>query len=121
MQPLSIHHVQITIPKGSEAKAQHFYCDIMGLEEIPKPSSLAGRGGFWLRLGDMEIHIGTEDGVDRTRTKAHSAYLVEDLTAWRHHLMRQGVEIQDSIPIPGYQRFELRDPFGNRMELIERK
>lgn len=72
------------------------------------------------RLGEMEIHVGTEDGVDRHRTKAHLAYLVENLDAWRHHLTRQGYSIESSIPIPGYERFELRDPFGNRVELMER-
>ncbi|MGF7086602.1 hypothetical protein JOD24_000431 [Kroppenstedtia sanguinis] len=51
----------------------------MRLTEIPKPDSLNGRGGFWLRLGDVEIHVGTEDGMDRNRTKAHLAYQVEDL------------------------------------------
>jgi len=30
-----------------------------------------------------------------------------------------GVEVLDGIPIPGYARLEFRDPFGNRVELIE--
>ncbi|GGA41801.1 glyoxalase [Kroppenstedtia guangzhouensis] len=121
MKPLRIHHAQITIPRGAEEEARHFYCEVMGLTEIPKPDSLKGRGGFWLRLGDVEIHVGTEDGVDRNRTKAHLAYQVEDLESWHRRLMEHGASLLDSIPIPGFDRFELRDPFGNRLELIEKK
>lgn len=49
---LGIHHAQITIPKGKEREARDFYCGVLGLKEIPKPESLQGRGGFWLRVGD---------------------------------------------------------------------
>jgi catechol 2,3-dioxygenase-like lactoylglutathione lyase family enzyme len=68
---LGIHHVQLTIPRGEESRARAFYCGILGLAEIDKPQTLAGRGGFWLQVGDREVHVGTEDGVDRTATKAH--------------------------------------------------
>lgn len=37
---LGIHHVQITIPTGEEARARAFYCDLLGLEEMEKPASL---------------------------------------------------------------------------------
>ena len=55
----SVHHVQITIPKGSEDAARAFYCGLLGLSEIAKPDSLAGRGGFWLEVGDRQVHVGT--------------------------------------------------------------
>ena len=115
-----IHHVQISIPVASEDKAREFYCDVLGFREIPKPDSLAGRGGFWLELGDLQIHFGAEDGVERAKSKAHVAYLVDDLEAWRSKLAPNGCEILDGIPIPGYDRFEFRDPFGNRVEFLAR-
>jgi catechol 2,3-dioxygenase-like lactoylglutathione lyase family enzyme len=116
---LRLHHAQITIPKGAEEEARSFYCDVLGLHEIPKPESLQSRGGFWLSLGDQQMHIGTEDGVDRTVTKAHLAYHVTGLSQWRARLEGHGIQILDSIPIPGYDRFEFRDPFGNRVEFVE--
>jgi catechol 2,3-dioxygenase-like lactoylglutathione lyase family enzyme len=114
-----LHHAQITIPKGAEVQARAFYCALLGLPEIEKPASLHGRGGFWLALGDVQIHVGTEDGITRTTTKAHLAYQVDDLPAWRAHLTAAGFQIGASVPIPGYDRFEFSDPFGNRVELIQ--
>jgi catechol 2,3-dioxygenase-like lactoylglutathione lyase family enzyme len=116
----SVHHAQITIPKDGEGEARDFYCGLLGLQEIPKPDLLAGRGGFWLQLGDFQVHVGTEDGIERERSKAHVAYLVDNLEAWRATLEQRNIEILDGIPIPHYSRFEFRDPFGNRVEFLQR-
>ncbi|MER1957235.1 MAG: VOC family protein [Solibacillus sp.] len=116
---LGLHHAQITIPKGTEEKAKDFYCQVLGLEEIEKPVSLQGRGGFWLQVGDKEVHVGTEEGFDRITTKAHLAYQVEDVSYWRSVLIENGIKILDSVPIPNFDRFEFRDPFGNRVEMIQ--
>jgi catechol 2,3-dioxygenase-like lactoylglutathione lyase family enzyme len=67
----------------------------------------------------QQIHVGTEDGVDRTLTKAHLAYEVDDIAYWRERIVQHGIEIGDSVPIPGFERFEIRDPFGNRVEFIQ--
>jgi catechol 2,3-dioxygenase-like lactoylglutathione lyase family enzyme len=120
MRVVGVHHAQITVPKGKEAEAREFYCGVLGLIEIEKPASLEGRGGLWLAVGDRQLHIGVEEGVDRGATKAHIAYEVDDVGAWREMLTGRGVKILDSVAIPGYERFEFRDPFGNRVEMIER-
>ena len=115
----AIHHVQITVPKGAESEARNFYCDFLGLAEVAKPDSLTGRGGFWLQTGNLQVHVGTEVDVDRENTKAHVAYLVDDLEAWRLSLLQRGVEVLEGVPIPNYLRFEFRDPFGNRVEFLQ--
>jgi catechol 2,3-dioxygenase-like lactoylglutathione lyase family enzyme len=117
---LAIHHAQITIPKGAELEARNFYCGLLGLKEISKPEALAGRGGFWLEVGDRQIHVGTEDDVERHATKAHVAYLVESIDDARRILSDGAVETFEGISIPGYDRFEFRDPFGNRIEFLEK-
>jgi len=116
---LGIHHVQITIPKGQEAQAKDFYCKLLGIAEIEKPENLKTRGGFWMNLGSIQVHVGAEDQIDRHKTKAHIAYAVKDLNHWKSRLESAGVLIEDGMPIPGFQRFEFRDPFGNRIEFIE--
>ncbi len=119
MMVIGLHHVQITIPKGSEDRGKEFYCHVLGLREMEKPDSLKGRGGFWLQLGHQEVHVGTEDGFDRLTTKAHIAYQVEDIDFWKKRLAEYQIDIVDSVPIPHYERFEFRDPFGNRVEMIQ--
>lgn len=114
-----VHHVQVTIPRNAEDEGRHFYCEVLGLKEIEKPEPLQGLGGFWLEVGDRNVHVGTEDGVDRLASKAHIAYQVEDINAWQQRLEQAGIKILDSIPLPGFDRFEFRDPFGNRIELIQ--
>jgi catechol 2,3-dioxygenase-like lactoylglutathione lyase family enzyme len=115
---IGIHHAQITIPKGAEEEGRNFYCKVLGLKEIEKPDPLKGRGGFWLQVGDREVHVGTEVGFDRNSTKSHIAYLVQDVSHWRKVLEENGTKILESVAIPNYERFEFRDPFGNRVEII---
>jgi catechol 2,3-dioxygenase-like lactoylglutathione lyase family enzyme len=114
-----VHHAQITIPKGEEEAGRQFYCQVLGLSEIDKPDALKDRGGFWLLVGDTPVHVGTEDGVDRLLTKAHLAYSVSDLDSWRDRIKALGLEIEQSIQLPGYDRIQFRDPFGNRIEFLE--
>src|SRR6516162_6675099 len=116
-----IHHVQLTVPSGAEEEARRFYCRVLGLPEIQKPASLTGRGGLWLQVGDGQVHIGVEDGVNRYATKAHIAYEVSDLQEWKRKVAALGIEVIDGIPLPGHDRFEFRDPFGNRVEFIQRR
>jgi catechol 2,3-dioxygenase-like lactoylglutathione lyase family enzyme len=115
---LGIHHAQITVPKDAETEAREFYCDILGIPEIPKPSELDGRGGFWLEVGDRQIHVGIDD-QERATSKAHIAYLVKDLDRWRRTLEMQNIAVVDGIQIPNFRRFEFRDPFGNRIEFMQ--
>ncbi len=119
MAIIRLHHVQITIPRGMEEQGRAFYCGLLGLPEIEKPAALQGRGGFWLQVGDRQVHVGTEDGVQRTATKAHVAYEVDDIEACRTLLQQVGIEILEAVPLPGLERFEIRDPFGNRVEFTQ--
>ena len=116
---VGIDHTQITIPKGAEAEAKKFYCDFLGLKEFEKPENRKKNGGFWLQVGAVQVHIGVEDGVDRTKTKAHVAYRVTDLNLWRSKVREKNIEIFESLPFPNAESFEFRDPFGNRVELIQ--
>ena len=118
--PLRVHHVQITVPRGAEDDARAFYCGVLGLRELPKADALVARGGFWMECGDAQVHVGIEDGVERAATKAHVAYEVADLEAIRATLIEAGIKPIEGVPIPGMTRFEIRDPFGNRVELLQR-
>ncbi|MCA1557070.1 MAG: VOC family protein [Acidobacteria bacterium] len=116
-----INHVQISVPVGSEDEVRRFYCDLLGLEEVPKPESLRGRGGLWLVVGEQAIHFGTEEVAERAASKRHVAFEVEDLESAHRELKQAGVPLLEGIPIPDYDRFEFRDPFGNRIELMQQR
>jgi catechol 2,3-dioxygenase-like lactoylglutathione lyase family enzyme len=116
---VGVDHVQITVMLQDVDLARAFYCGLLGLQEIAKPDSLQVRGGFWLEVGGQQVHVGVEDGVNRRATKAHVAYRVVGIEGWRTRLAGAGFALVDGAPIPGYDRFEFRDPFGNRVELIQ--
>ena len=115
---LRLHHAQLSIPVGGAAKAREFYCQILGLKEIERPQKVSTRTGFWIELGDIQIHVGEEDGIDRKKTKAHIAYQVEDLERAKELLESNGITVIPGASIPGFDRFEFRDPFGNRVEFL---
>lgn len=115
-----LHHVQLAMPAGEEEAAVRFYGTVLGLEQVPKPSELSPAGGVWFRRGSLEVHLGVEERF-RPAVKAHPAFLVTDIEALRSRIEEAGYRIADSSPIQlaGYHRIYVRDPFGNRVELIE--
>jgi ubiquinone/menaquinone biosynthesis C-methylase UbiE/catechol 2,3-dioxygenase-like lactoylglutathione lyase family enzyme len=117
---LGVDHVQITAPRAREADARAFYGGLLGLQEIPKPAVLVPRGGAWYRCGRQALHLGLEDDFT-PQARAHPAFLVRDLDALCARLESAGIPITTGAQIPGYRRCEARDPFGNRLEFLQRQ
>ena len=115
MTVTGIDHVQVAAPAGCEAEARAFYGDLLGLEELPKPESLAGRGGCWFAAGTQELHVGVEDPFTPAR-KAHPSFVVSDLDGLASRLAGAGIDVAYDSLIPGTRRFQTADPFGNRLE-----
>jgi catechol 2,3-dioxygenase-like lactoylglutathione lyase family enzyme len=112
----AIDHVQLAAPAGCEEIARQFFGEVCGLEEIPKPAPLAGRGGVWFRCGAQQLHIGVEQDFTPSR-KAHPAFrlgTVEDLKA----LADEIGDVRWDDALDGYERFYAADPFGNRVEFL---
>jgi catechol 2,3-dioxygenase-like lactoylglutathione lyase family enzyme len=118
MRILGIDHVQVAMPAGGEEAARRFYGDVLGFEEVPKPTVLAGRGGAWFRSGTVHLHLGVEADF-RPARKAHPALRVEGLTALIVRCVNGGFPVEREVPLPGVERVHVADPFGNRIELIE--
>ncbi|MCM8535809.1 MAG: VOC family protein [Lentisphaeraceae bacterium] len=114
-----IHHVQLTVDKGKEEVAMAFYCDIMGFRRLKRPPSLDHIPGGWLEVAGQQVHIRGENSNERVVSSSHIAYQVKNLESWKTKLREQGLDILGGIPIPGMKRFEFRDPFGNRVEMLE--
>ena len=120
MKILSIDHVQLAMPVNQEAKARAFFIDILSFHEIPKPPSLAARGGIWLESENVQLHIGVEEKFQSAR-KAHPAFIVDDLDILIAKIQTAGYETDTTQPpLDGYKRIHIFDPFGNRIELMQR-
>ena len=120
MKILSIDHVQLAMPAGEEEKARAFYTDLLGFTEIPKPPDLAKRGGAWFEAGAVQLHLGVEADFHPAR-KAHPAFLVDELDALIARVQAAGYETDTAQPpLDGYKRAHIFDPFGNRIELMEK-
>ena len=113
-----IDHLQIAAPAGGEEDARRFFGSLLGLAEIPKPEPLRGRGGVWFAVGDQQLHIGIEEPF-RPARKAHPAFRVAGIDELAKRLEVAGHAPRWDDDLPGYRRFYVDDPFGNRIELLE--
>lgn len=119
MRVTHIDHVQLAMPSGQEDQARAFYEALLGLPWVAKPDHLARRGGCWFGDDDVKVHLGVERDF-RPARKAHPALLVDDLTTLAGRLSAAGVEVKRDEPLEGYDRIFVNDPFGNRIELMEK-
>ena len=120
MKIVSVDHVQLAMPEGEEEKARAFFVHVLGFVEISKPAELAKRGGAWFQSGNVQLHIGVEKEF-RPARKAHPAFIVDDLDAMLKKAQLAGYETDTSQPpLDGYKRAHVFDPFGNRIELMQK-
>lgn len=119
MTVIGIDHVQLAMPAGQEELARRFYGEVLGLPEKPKPADMAGRGGCWFESESVKIHLGVDKNF-HAATKAHPGLLVSNLRGILERCRSQGSDSIDQTSLPGYQRAFVNDPFGNRIELIEK-
>ncbi len=121
MPVIGLDHVQVAAPRTlqAEEQARAFYGGLLGLREVEKPEALKANGGVWFATGAGELHVGLEEPFVPSR-KAHPALLVRDLGALRAYLSTRNMPTTEAEIIPGVRRFYVYDPFGNRIELVER-
>lgn len=110
MRCLRLTHVNMRVDRLAEAVK--FYRDVMGLEPIERRDA-TGRGA-WFRLGDSEVHL-AEDATPQPRSQRHFAVEVADLAEARRSCQAASVEIDREDT----GRFWIRDPAGNRIEIVQ--
>ena len=120
MQFSRIQHCSLVVQNLDRAAA--FYRGILGLTEIAIPSTFkpAGLNVRWFCLGSQQIHIllGTEN---QPLNQQHMALQVDDAQAARLRMKEKGIDIEEAILIPNADRFFIRDPDSNLIEIIEWK
>ena len=110
MRCLRLTHVNVRVQNLEEAV--RFYGTVMGLESVPRRDTKGT--GAWFRLGDMEVHL-AEDPTSQPRSKRHFAVEVADLAEARRAAGEHGAEIDQEEA----GRFWMRDPSGNRIEVVQ--
>lgn len=113
-----IDHIQISIPAGKLADALRFYVDALGFTRIPKPAELS-QDGAWLVQGKVSLHLGEEKEF-ATDGRAHPAFQVGNIDALMHACKGAGYRVRWDEGPTGYKRGSVFDPFGNRVELMQR-
>jgi len=116
----SLHHVNITVAPEFEAATKHFYGSIMGLKQVPKPTT-SRQSGAWYQIGNVQLHLSVED-EPKLLSSRHVCFSVSDLAEAEQRFREAGVEIiVDPRPSPDAPRFYVRDPGGNQLEIAQQK
>jgi extradiol dioxygenase family protein len=111
----------VLAPPGGIGEAARFYAEVVGLQEIERPSTMGGVGA-WFAAGSQQLHISEEDGFKPAR-RAHPAFEVggAELDALAARLEDASAEVRWDDRLPDARRFYTFDPAGNRLEFLSRR
>ncbi|MEU9114092.1 VOC family protein [Streptomyces sp. NPDC048483] len=113
-----LDHIQLAAPPGTEDTLRAYYAGTLGMTEVPKPPSLATRGGCWFEAGTARLHLGIDAGYHPAK-KAHPGVRVTGIDAFAARLTAAGAPVTWDDNLPGHRRFYSTDPVGNRLEFLE--
>jgi catechol 2,3-dioxygenase-like lactoylglutathione lyase family enzyme len=116
MQFSRLDHCSVIIT--DVARSRWFYREVLGLTEIPAPKTF-DFVALWFDLGHGQtLHLLLKPEPD-TISPRHFALHVDDAAAARSVMRQKGIAIEETTPIPHCDRFFVRDPDGNRIEIIQ--
>ncbi|HEY7347126.1 MAG TPA: VOC family protein [Ktedonobacterales bacterium] len=129
MQLLTLDHSTLIV-KNIE-RSQWFYGTMLGLKEIPRPSTFTF-GGLWFQGAGFQIHLidahdtsapsgfGVPRDAARTGRGHHLAFEVADLGACLAHLAAHGIEIVGGPQArgDGVTQVFVEDPDGHLLEFF---
>ncbi|MBA2283517.1 MAG: VOC family protein [Acidimicrobiia bacterium] len=107
---VAVHHVNLCTPPGASGAVAAFYRDVFGFAPLDRPDT--GRVGAWLGAGGAELHLSERHGD--AHPDQHVAFLVDDIAAVRTAAEERGAVVRAESD----QRFFLRDPAGNLVEVL---
>ena len=111
----TLDHVAVTVTDVAGSKL--FYSGVLGLRELPRPSTFDFPGA-WFAIGSSTIHLLGRPQPD-TSSPRHFCLWVADVRAAARKVESSGcrVEWHSKHKIPGVDRFFTYDPDGNRIEV----
>jgi glyoxylase I family protein len=116
--PLRITRIDhVTVLVTDVARARVFYGGVLGLTEIAPPKEF-DFVAVWYDLGGQYLHLLKKPAPD-TESPRHFCLHVDDVAVARDELRAKGLAIQETVRIAAADRFFVRDPDGNRIELLQ--
>lgn len=129
-----IQHVNFKVAREDVEECVSFY-ELLGFKAVSPPESLAARA-VWLQNGATQIHLqyaeadgsasavrpsgaGEAEVLAGVEGFGHVAIVVSEYAAAIGALGRIGVPVDERTPHWGSPRCYVRDPVGNRLELME--
>jgi catechol 2,3-dioxygenase-like lactoylglutathione lyase family enzyme len=107
-----LQHVSIGVPRDRVEEVAQFYASAIGMQRIDNLAGLA-----WLQFGDGDhLHLLDEEP---NPTVAHLALQVDDLPDTLDRVRAAGCSVQRSDDLWGAERWFIRDPVGNLVELFD--
>lgn len=117
-----IDHVSFSVTPAQAEACAGFY-ELLGFARIEPPAGLGARS-IWLKSGSTAIHLmfRDRDGVDVPESgpvgAGHVALVVPAYSATVGALQAAGVEVEPRSEYWDAPRSYVRDPAGNRVELM---
>ena len=110
-----IDHVTIIVTDVDRATV--FYGAMLGLRQVPRPESF-DFPGVWYQIGDTFLLVLGKPAPD-SHSPRHFSLRVRDVRSAARQLEAAGclVQWEAKYKIPGIDRFFIRDPDGNRIEI----
>lgn len=113
-----LDHFNIRIRPTDVAPTRHFYCDILGLKEGPRPQ--LSFPGIWLYCGDRPlVHVNITEDTAHSNTGAfdHVAFQsVGDPQMLSKHLDGEGIQHEMRTVSNGIRQVFCTDPNGVKVE-----
>src|SRR5689334_12290103 len=115
MQVTYLDHVTVLVTDVD--RSRQFYGNVLGLREVPPPPTF-DFVAVWFDLGPGQyLHLLQKPHADVISPR-HFALGVSDAVAARQRCRAHGLTVDETVRIPNADRFFIRDPDGNRIELI---
>lgn len=116
-----LQHVSVPMPADGHEAARRFYGQILGMREIPQPTTLVHNSVVWFDAGGdgQEVHCFVDEPYRPGCADQHLCLQVDHLEQMRAQLRGHGVEPEETTAIRNRPRFFVIDPFGNRVELVQ--
>lgn len=97
-------------------KSRDFYGRVLGLREIGAPKEF-DFVAVWYDLGGTYLHLLLKPTAD-TISPRHFCLHTPDIAGARAYFEQLGVPIEETVKIAAADRFFVRDPDGNRIEVL---